>query len=283
MKVLDGNILAEKKLDEVVVRARAIEKKRGIRPGLAVILIGDDAASHLYVGLKQKAAQSVGIDVHRYDFVQEEPEEDVERAIEFLVADPDVDAILIQMPVPEKFNAERLVKIMGEEKDVDGFHEKSVQKFLEGAQEMWPVFPHALLAIAESAGENLTGKRAALIVKSETFGSVLAQACKKRGLVPQIILEDKLPCMQAAVLGADVVITACGTPGLVTNKYIKNGAIVIDGGISKVNGETTGDVDRESLNKAKKDGYISPVPGGVGPMTIACLLENVVTLAEKRL
>ena len=281
MHVLNGTIVAEKILNTVAQRARAFEKEHGRRPSVAVVLVGDDAPSHLYVKLKQKAAHSVGIDFHKYIFAANEAPEAVLQAVTFLAADPDVDAMLIQMPLPEGFDADALVQTMGSAKDVDGFHPASEERFLADASTMSPVFPRALLAMVEASGEDVQGKRAALIVNSERFGRVLAAACVAKGMVPQVILADKVPCMHAAILSADVVITACGTPGLITSRYLKSGAVVIDGGISARDGKTVGDVDVNSVTKDKKDITLSPVPGGVGPVTIACLLDNAVTLAEK--
>ncbi len=278
-----GAAIAQEILDGVMRRARAVERCLERRPSVAVILVGNDAPSHLYVKLKQKAAHSVGIDFHVYRFDAEESQDVVVQALTFLVADDDVDAILIQMPLPDGFDADYLVRVMGAEKDVDGFHAQRIAAFVAGADgALPPVFSQALLTVARSAGGDLRGKRAALIVKSEKFGAVLAAACEREGLMPHIIPEQKLPCMQAATLAADVIFTAVGTPRLLSAKFIKNGAIVIDGGISSVDGATVGDVDVESLRAAKREVTLSPVPGGVGPVTIACLLDNVVTLAEHR-
>ncbi len=281
MKILNGNILAEKKLDDVAQRARRVEQRLGRRPSVAVVLVGDDAPSHLYVKLKQKAAQSVGVDFHVYTFARDEDPAAVAQAVTFLAADDDVDAMIIQMPLPEGFDADALIRLMGQAKDADGFHPDNEVAFLAGERVIAPVFPTALMALVTEAGGG-DGMRAALVVRSEKFGRILAQTCREHDIVPTIILEDRVPCMQAAILGSDIVISACGTPGLLTSKYIKNNAIVIDGGIAQRAGKTVGDVDRASLAKDKKKVSLSPVPGGVGPMTIAYLLDNVVTLAQKR-
>ncbi len=282
MEIINGTAIAEALLDDVARAARALEKKMGRRPSLAVILVGNDPASHLYVKLKQKAAQSVGIDFHVYRFTHNETEDTVMHALSFLREDDDVDAILIQMPLPDRFDTDRLIETMGAQKDVDGFHPHSEERFLAGTYVCAPVFPRALLRVTREAMSDLAGKRATLVVNSERFGRVLAAACRKEGMITDIILAQKVPCLQAALLSADIIITACGIPGLITDVHIKNEAVVIDGGISKVNGKTVGDVDVESVQKSKKDITLSPVPGGVGPVTVACLMDNVIALARER-
>ncbi len=279
---INGTVIAENILDTVVQRARAVETARGRRPSVAVVLVGEDKPSHLYVSLKQKAAHSVGVDFHVYRFQADESPAAVEEAVRFLASDADVDAILIQLPLPEGFDTDALIEAMGHEKDVDGFHKESRAAFLRGTHSIPPVFPQALLTMAREATE-LDGRRAALIVNSPMFGEVLSAACTRAGMTPHLVPSEKLACLQAATMSADVIFVACGTPGILTSKYVKPNAVIIDGGITVVDGRAVGDVDVESFRKEQKDVTVSPVPGGVGPVTIACLLANVVTLAERSL
>jgi methylenetetrahydrofolate dehydrogenase (NADP+)/methenyltetrahydrofolate cyclohydrolase len=276
MKLLDGKKIAEEKLEMLKTRVAQLPHA----PSLAVILVGDDPASHLYVKLKEKAAKKIGIDFHKYLLAADEPAEKVLETVAFLREDNEVDAILVQMPLPEDADPDAVIEAMGVEKDVDGFHPEHISQFIDGKDVMWPVFPQALVRLAEASGKDLDGKSAVIVGKSDLFTQAMVAACTRVGLRVMQVPCEKLACMQAAVLAADVVFTACGKAGVITGDYSKDGAIVIDGGIATVDGETVGDCDVESVSE--KAAFLTPVPGGVGPVTIACLLENVVDLAVAR-
>ncbi len=276
MKILDGKKYAENRLKLLKERV----DKLPFTPSLAVVLVGDDPASHLYVKLKEKAAKKVGVDMHVYRISSHESAEDITSVITFLREDPDINGIIVQLPLPRGLDTDEIIAFIGPEKDADGFYPENIENFINGdVDALWPVFPKALLALAEESGEDLDGKSAVIIGKSDVFTQAMVAACTRRGLRVTLVPCEKVACMQAVILSADVVFSACGTPQVLTQKYIKPGAIVIDGGISIVDGKTLGDVDAAAL--CDTDGYLSPVPGGVGPMTIACLLENVVELAQK--
>lgn len=278
--MLDGTALAETRRLILAERVRQYAAATGRQPGLAVVLVGDDPASHLYVRLKEKAAREVGVDFHKYLLPESATQEEVLSVVRFLREDDAVDGMIVQMPLPSHLDADAVVDAIGHAKDADGFHKDSLAAFARDADALWPVFPRALMTLVEAAGVDLTGRRAALVVNSELLGATLAVACARLGLDAQVVLRDRLACMQAATLAADVLITACGVPGLITADYIKPAAIVVDGGIARnAEGHTVGDVD--AAGAAARAAYLSPVPGGVGPLTIACLLENVVTLAER--
>lgn len=293
MITIDGQQLAEDKLKTVKVAVRAMVRP----PSLAVVLVGDDAASHLYVGLKEKAAKKAGIEFHKYLLAVDASQAEVLQCIDFLREDADIDGIIVQLPLPVQIDTDVCIAAISAAKDVDGFHQDNIAQFIQYADDttnnmgVFPVFPLALVSLALAAvGEDvtvlrgekasvLTGKRAAIITQSDIFAQVMSAACARVGLVPTVVFCDKLACHQAAVLSADVIFTACGKPEILTGKYIKLGAIVIDGGIAKVDGVTMGDIAHKSV--AEKAAACSPVPGGVGPMTVACLLENVTRIAQR--
>jgi len=276
MEILDGKKIAAKKL----LALKESIAKSGREPQFAVILVGDDEASHLYVKLKEKAAKEVGIELRKYLFAENAVQEEILTCVNFLNSDVDTDGIIVQMPLPEHLNANEIIAAIDPEKDVDGFHEENVVAFSNGSEKVWPVFPRALMLLLENTDVRLSDKSVSLVVNSQRFGEVLAIACERYSMRPHIVLEKQLACQQAQILASDVVITACGKPGIITGQYIKKDTIIIDGGISTKDGKTVGDVDVSSVEK--KASYLSLVPGGVGPVTIACLLENVFALNEKR-
>lgn len=260
MKLLDGKILSEKILDDVCAKVR----KEADHPHLAVFLVGDDPASHLYVSLKEKAAKSVGIDVSLYKFSVEEGQESVLECVKMMSTDEEVDGILVQLPLPEGFDTKKIIGAITPGKDVDGFSSDSG---------LVPVFPRAISLLIESSGVELKGKNAMIIANSDEFGVTMREMLKNQKMVAEYVLAKNISSNLGKIKDADVVVSAVGSPGLLEGEMFKDGAIVIDGGIEKVDGITVGDVDFASTEE--KEGFLSPVPGGVGPVTIACLLENV--------
>ncbi len=289
MIIIDGRQLAEEKLS--VLKEKV--SKLGYRPGLAAVLVGDDPASHLYVRLKEKAAHRVGMDFHKYTLPDNADEEEVLQCIEFLREDPEVDGIIVQLPLPNGFDVNRCVGAVGADKDADGFHPDNVEKFLSGRKDvLFPVFPRALInLVLSSVGEgeevlegatpsSLRGAATTVLSQSELFGQVMLETCSRIGLRSRVVLCDDLECRQAEILSADVVIAACRKPQILDGKYVKTGTIVVDGGSCRINDKVVGNIDFDTVSP--KAAALSPVPGGVGPVTIACLLENVYTLAQKR-
>ncbi len=281
MKKIDGKAIAAKKLmalkDDIA--------EHGLAPALGVILVGDDAPSHLYVKLKEKAAKEIGVELRKYIFDAHVSPEELHASIAFLNTDPDTHGIIVQLPLPEQCNTEDIVGCVDPRKDADGFHSVNQDWFLRGEEFVYPVFPHAIMDLIDSCGVDVAGKNAVVIGKSDVFDRVMTHALERKDLHAQFIsCVDKKTLSDAekdVVHHADVIVTACGVPGIVSCGDVRDGAIVIDGGISKVDGKTIGDVDMTGCDK--RDIYISPVPGGVGPMTIAHLLENVVELSKKHL
>lgn len=269
MKYLYGKPLSQQILDEL----RQKIKQEEIPVGFAVILIGDDAASHIYVNLKEKAAKEIGMQFHKILISQAAQQSEVLQKIKNLNEDDSVHGIIVQLPLPKNFDTQEIINAIDPRKDVDGFHPENVQMFEEGRGRFWPVFPHAIIRLAESSGENLQNKSAVVIANSKKFGEVMRSALQQKGIAGDYILAKSISQEKEFISQADILITALGKREFIAKEYIKEGAIVIDGGISKKGNKVFGDVNLQGLEN--NNGFISPVPGGVGPMTIACLLENV--------
>ena len=252
-----------------------------VQPKLAVILVGNDAASHLYVSLKEKEATKDGIACEKHVFSSDVSEDEIVSVITRLNDNTAVHGIIVQLPLPKGLDTNRIIDAIDPEKDVDGFHAVNVAAFLAGEVAQIPVFPEALLELLISSEQPLKGQSALLIVNSEHFGRVLLKACENRGLVGKIISSERLLGEPEMFLEAQVIVSACGVPHLIRKVNILPNVIIIDGGITKnETGRTVGDVDSEDI--LSQEGFLSPVPGGVGPITIACLLRKVVFLAEEK-
>jgi methylenetetrahydrofolate dehydrogenase (NADP+)/methenyltetrahydrofolate cyclohydrolase len=251
----------------------------GSHPVFSAILVGDDPASHIYVRLKEEASRSVGIEFRKTVLRAGISQESLLGEVRRLNRDASVHGILVQLPLPEHLDMQAIIDALDPKKDVDGFHPENIRLFLEGRSVLEPVFPRAVVELAQSSGQTLCDRRAVVIGNSETFGRIMCAALAREEVSAEFIHCDSLASAAASVLAADMLVTACGAPGLITGSMIKDGAMVIDGGIVAVGDKVVGDVDKESMGK--KDIFLSPVPGGVGPVTIACLLENVCKAWER--
>ncbi len=276
MKLIRGKKIADKILVDL---KRAVEKQKS-EPALAVVLIGENKASKIYIRLKRQAARKVGVDFHLFKFKNSAKEKEIIKFIKKLNQQKKVNGIIIQLPLPKNFNTQKIINAISPKKDADGFHPKNIRKFLKnGKKSVSPVFPTAIMKLLESARINLKNKKAVVIANSEIFGKIMKSILIKKKAKVRIIsglrLNRKLP-------NADIIITAVGKPKLIKSPMVKKDAIIIDGGIKKIGKKTSGDVDFNSV--VKTAGYLSPVPGGVGPVTVACLLENVyrLSLAQSR-
>lgn len=277
MNILDGKVLAAEKNALTKVKVSQLESV----PALAVLLVGDDYASHLYVKLKEKAAKEVGIDFHKYLFDEMTTQEELIEAILFLRADDAIDGMIVQFPLPAHLDSERIIEALGAQKDVDGFHPENIAAFNNGTSNFWPVFPKAMVALAQSSEQDLEDKNALIIARSDLFSQAMVAACTRVGM-RAFHKECKVSDVGDALGKADVIFSACGAPESIGPDDVKEGAIIVDGGMSKKGDHSVGDIAFEEFEDAEMDVYLTPVPGGVGPVTIACLLENVVELAQKR-
>lgn len=260
MKLLKGKTISQKILQDLKKR---IHKEKA-NPGLAVVLVGKDKASEIYVNLKGKAARKIGMNFTVYKFSEKAKESGIIKKIKELNADKKVSGIIVQLPLPKKFRTQKILDAIAPRKDADGFSAKS---YLD------PVFPKAILKLIESCGRKLLGKKAIIIANSDKFGKIMVSAAKNKKITGEYILAKNIKKNLQKIQKADVVISAAGKPGLIKGDMLKKGVIVIDGGITKIGKKVLGDIDPKSVKF--KASYLSPVPGGVGPVTIACLLENV--------
>lgn len=265
-------LLGKPAADRILAQLKENIGRETAKPGLAVILVGEDKASQIYVSLKEKRAQEIGINFFRFDFPRNSSTTKVIEKIEMLNKDSAVHGIIVQLPLPDGFDTEKIITSIDPKKDADGFHRENVTKFLQGSGNVWPVFPRAIMRLLESSGEILKGKKALVIANSDEFGRVMMAALERSNLSSDCILSSNISSNLEKIKGADVTISAVGSPGLLNGQMLKNGSVVIDGGIEEVNGKVMGDVDFGSTEALS--GFITPVPGGVGPLTIACLLEN---------
>ncbi len=274
-KLIDGKALAEK----IMLDTRRDIVQLGYTPGLAVFLVGDDEASQVYVRLKEKACSKVGIDFHKYLVLAETPTKDIVEAISFVDQDEHIDAILVQLPLPKGHDTQTVINAIAPRKDVDGFHPTTLKSFLDGKTSFVPGLSLGIMRLIESTGEKLSGKQAAILANSDIFSAPLKKLLEKHAMTVQVV-SPKSEGIDKQTSQADVLVVAVGKPGFVGADMIKAGAIVIDVGTTKVDEALLGDVDFESVKN--KAGHITPVPGGVGPVTVAMLLENTVKLAKQQ-
>ncbi len=275
MKKINGKQIAAQIREEV----KAEIKKSGITPGLAVILVGSDPASHLYVGLKEKACNEVGIKNEHFLYFATTPEEEIIAKIKELNAREDIDGILVQLPLPSHMNTDKIISTINPNKDVDGFHPENIKKFLEGKEVIKPVTAQSVIALIKSTGINFKNKKASVICNSDAFAKPIELMLSRRGSIvchSHLHKDDWKSCIS----NADIAVVAVGKAKIITANLIKDGAVVIDVGTNKVDDKTIGDVNREGLKE--KSGFITPVPGGVGPVTVAMLLKNAYQLAVSR-
>ena len=261
VKKIDGRAIAEKFKDEI---AQQIYKFDGPRPNLAIILVGEREDSKLYVSLKEREGKKIGIDTHLYKLDASTSEEELLKIIGFLNIDPLIDGILVQLPLPEQFDTDKIIAAINPEKDADGFHPAHPNYVMS------PVLA-SILACLEEIKFDFENKTACVLYNSEIFGLSVKKILEDKGL--QVSLKEKSE-------EADLIISALGKPHFIKKENIKEGAVIIDIGITKVDDKVLGDVDYEDVKE--KASYITPVPGGIGPMTIAFLFKNVLEIFKAK-
>jgi methylenetetrahydrofolate dehydrogenase (NADP+)/methenyltetrahydrofolate cyclohydrolase len=277
-KILDGKSLAAEVRAAVKVKAAALAQ-RGIRPGLAVILAGDDAASKVYVRNKTRACEEVGVRSQQIDYPASVTQEELMACIRKLNADPAVHGILVQLPLPKHIDSARVLQAVSPRKDADGFHAESMGALVTGAPGFVPCTPAGVMRMLEHAGIPLAGKRAVVIGRSNIVGKPVALLLLQKDATVTIC-HSKTRDLESVAAQADILVAAIGRAKFVTAGMVKPGACVIDVGINRLpDGTLAGDVDTAEVSKIA--GWITPVPGGVGPMTIAMLLENCLKAAHE--
>jgi len=279
MNIIDGKKLAEKVNDWTVAEVLRL----GARPNLAVVLVGDNPDSDLYVRKKLEAGKKVGVDTHLYKCPANIGQTELLKTIDFLNKDETIDAILVQLPLPkdQDYNTDEVVARIDPKKDVDCFHPENIA-LITGSEEENLILPPVYGVIFEmlkSLQYDVRDKNVAVVSKSEIFGGNLVKVFTCKGAKAEKIHPDD-PELVAEASKADVLIPVIGRPKFIKKDMVKNGAIVIDVGITRDQGSTYGDVDFENVKNL--DGWITPVPGGVGPMTVAITLRNTLELYKKR-
>jgi len=276
-QIIDGNALSRQLRADVAQRAAAL-KARGITPGLAVVLVGDNPASQVYVRNKVKACADAGLHsvLEKYDADMSEAA--LLARVESLNKDPAIHGILVQLPLPAHIDAQKVIEAISPAKDVDGFHAASAGALMTGTPGFWPCTPYGCMKMLESIGYSLKGKHAVVIGRSNIVGKPMALMLLQQSATVTIC-HSATANLKSMTLQADVIVAAVGKRNVLTADMVKPGAVVIDVGMNRNDeGKLCGDVDFEGVKEAAS--WITPVPGGVGPMTITMLLVNTLEAAE---
>lgn len=279
-RIIDGAALSEQIRAEVAQRAASLTA-RGITPGLAVVLVGENAASQVYVRNKVKACEKAGMHSVLEQFPASMTEEELLARVNALNEDPSIHGILVQLPLPAHIDAHRVIETIAPEKDVDGFHISNAGLLMTGQPLFRPCTPYGVMKMLESEQVSLRGAEAVIVGASNIVGKPMAMLLLAAGATVTLC-NSKTRDLGAQTRRGDVLVVATGKPGIVTGDMVKPGAVVIDVGINRgEDGKLCGDVDFASAKLVA--GAITPVPGGVGPMTIAMLLVNTIEAAERAL
>ncbi|MDA9684294.1 bifunctional methylenetetrahydrofolate dehydrogenase/methenyltetrahydrofolate cyclohydrolase [Candidatus Pelagibacter bacterium] len=278
--IIDGKKEAEIIRNEIKKEISDLKKKNGKTPTLTVILIGDFAPSLIYVKNKEKSAREVGINSEIIKYPKNVSEKDILEKIKELNKNDEISGILVQLPLPNQISKKKIINAIHPSKDVDGFNPMNVGNLSSGYESIVPCTPLGCLLLIKKIEPNLAGKHAVIIGRSNLNGKPMAQLLLKENCTVTIA-HSKTDDLQNECLKADILVAAVGVPNLIKKNWVKKNAIVIDVGINKVGEKIVGDVNFDELKDNVK--AITPVPGGVGPMTIACLLKNTLTCFKARL
>ena len=280
MQLIDGKGLAQKVQENVAKEVEELKQVKNIVPGLAVLLIGDDPASHAYVNMKAKACERVGFYSITHNMPDTISQDEIIATIEMMNANPRIDGILVQLPLPKHIDTDKILEVIDPKKDVDGFHAYNVGRLVTGLDSFVACTPLGVMKMFEEYDIELEGKDVCVVGASNIVGKPMASLLLNANAtmtVTHIFTKD----LKAHTSQADIVVVGVGVPGLIKEDMVKEGAVVIDIGINRIeDGSLVGDVDFK--NVAPKCSYITPVPGGVGPMTIAMLLSNTLKSAKQR-
>lgn len=288
-QIISGTEIAKSIREELKDRIAAM-KPTGVVPGLAVVLVGANAASQLYVGMKNKAAHEAGMMSRQVDLPETATQEELEGVLDGLNADPEIHGILVQLPLPDHLDEDAILHRIRPDKDVDGFHPMNVGALSVGRRDiMTPCTPTGVIEMLMRSGNSPQGKHAVVVGRSNIVGKPMAALLLRSGVdgnATVTVAHSRTPDLAAVTRQADILIAAVGRPLMITADMVKPGAVVIDVGINRIDAperergyRVVGDVDFDSVKEVA--GWITPVPGGVGPMTIALLLKNTVDAAER--
>ena len=273
MNLIDGKKIAAELRNKLKVEVDGIKKKFNKVPGLTVILIGDLAPSQIYVKNKEKSAKEVGLNSEVIRYAKDVDENTILKKINDLNEDKSVSGILVQLPLPKHINKKKVIESISPSKDVDGFHPMNVGNLSSGYESSVPCTPLGCYLLLKKIEPNLSGKKAVIIGRSNLNGKPMAQLLLKENCTVTIT-HSKTKNLKSECLLADIIIAAVGIPELVKGDWVKEDSIIIDVGINKIDKGIVGDVDFDQVSKRAK--ALTPVPGGVGPMTIACLIKNTI-------
>jgi len=277
-RIIDGKAISQEVRAEWKIRADAL-KARGITPGLAVIIVGEDPASKVYVGNKIKACAELGIYSEHIELPGDTSEAELLEQIARLNADPKIHGFLVQLPVPKHIDSNKVLLAVSPNKDVDGFHPMNVGELVTGNPKFQPCTPFGVMKLLEKSGVEIEGKHAVIVGRSNIVGKPMALMLLQKNATVTICT-SKTVDLAKFTRDADILVVATGKPQMITGDMIKPGAAVIDVGINRLpNGKLVGDVDFDSAKEVA--GWITPVPGGVGPMTITMLVASTVMAAER--
>lgn len=287
-RIIDGKAIAEARVKAISARASDLEKKHGVKPGLAVVIVGDDPASHVYVRNKEKRAVECGFASFKYELGESVSEKELLALVDRLNNDARVHGILVQLPLPKHIDAQKVLDLIKPEKDVDGFHPVNAGLLSIGATEraLVPCTPFgSMVLIREVLGDAVRGKHAVVVGRSNIVGKPVANLLLQADCTVTIV-HSRTVDMASHLRRADIIVAAVGIPHLIKGDMVKPGAVVIDVGINRVQGadgknKLVGDVAFDEVLPIAS--AVTPVPGGVGPMTIAMLMENTLKAAERSL
>lgn len=288
MQLIDGKALAKRMREEIAADVAALKNERGVTPGLAVVLVGEDPASVSYVTAKERACAEVGMRSVEVRLPESVAEDKLVAEIARLNADPEVDGVLVQLPLPKGIDTKRIIEAISPEKDVDGFTPVNIGRMMIGDKCFLPCTPHGIVKLIEFAGMDLKGRHVVVIGRSNIVGRPLSVLLSMKGVDATVTLcHTATRDIAAFTRAADAVVVAAGRPNTLTGDMIRKGAVVIDVGVNRVPDATSargyrlvGDADFESCSRVAS--AITPVPGGVGPMTITMLLWNTLAAARRR-
>ena len=276
--IIDGKAISAQIREEIAEKVKLYNEKTGLRPGLAVIIVGENPASQVYVRNKKKACEQVGFNSWVYEMPESMTQDELNALIDKLNGDPGVHGILVQLPLPKHLDEEEVILRIKPEKDVDAFHPYNVGRITIGDPKFLPCTPAGIMELLKRSNIEISGKECVVIGRSNIVGKPMALLLlAENGTVT--VCHSKTKDLKEVCRRADILVVAIGKADFVTSEMVKDGAVVIDVGMNRnAEGKLTGDVDFESVSEVAS--YITPVPGGVGPMTITMLLQNTLTAAE---
>ena len=288
MQLIDGKALAKRMREEIAADVAALKAERGVVPGLAVVLVGEDPASVSYVTAKERACAEAGMRSVEVRLPESVAEDKLVAEIARLNADPEIDGVLVQLPLPRGIDTKRVIEAISPEKDVDGFTPVNIGRMMIGDKCFLPCTPHGIVKLIEFAGMDLKGRHVVVIGRSNIVGRPLSVLLSMKGVDATVTLcHTATRDIAAFTRTADAVVVAAGRPGTLTGDMLRKGAVVIDVGVNRVRDAASargyrlvGDADFESCSRVAS--AITPVPGGVGPMTITMLLWNTLAAARRR-